>query len=146
MILAGNLADETTVKRFYAEAEAAANLKHPNIVSLHEVGSHRGQHYFSMDFIDGENLAEYAGGKPLAVREAATIVKTIAEAIHYAHQRGVLHRDLKPSNVLTDREGRPHVTDFGLAKLIDRNDALTRSGDFHGDAQLHVSRTGSRTP
>ena len=132
MILAGHLADETTVKRFYAEAEAAANLKHPNIVSLHEVGSYKGQHYFSMDFIDGENLAEHAGGKPLAVREAAAIVKTIAEAIHYAHQRGVLHRDLKPSNVLIDKEGRPHVTDFGLAKLIDRDGVLTRSGDFMG--------------
>ena len=132
MILAGHLADETTVKRFYAEAEAVANLRHPNIVSLHEVGSHRGQHYFSMDFIDGENLAEHARGKPLATREAATIVRTIAEAIHYAHQRGVLHRDLKPSNVLMDKEGRPHVADFGLAKLVDRGGALTQSGDFLG--------------
>ena len=132
MILADHLADETTVKRFYTEAEAAANLKHPNIVSIHEVGSHNGQHYFSMDFIDGENLAERAKGKPLAVREAAEIVKTVAAAIHYAHQRGVLHRDLKPSNVLIDKEGRPHVTDFGLAKLIHSDSMLTQSGDLMG--------------
>jgi tRNA A-37 threonylcarbamoyl transferase component Bud32 len=132
MILAGHLADEVTIKRFYAEAEAVANLKHPSIVSLHEVGSHKGQHYFSMDFIDGENLAERVRGRPLAVRQAAAIVKTIAEAIHFAHQRGVLHRDLKPANVLIDKEGHPHVTDFGLAKLIDRDSTLTQSGDFMG--------------
>lgn len=132
MILPAHLADETTVKRFYAEAEAAANLKHPNIVSIHEIGSHNGQHYFSMDFIDGENLAEHARGKPLAVKKAAAIVKTVAEAIQYAHQRGVLHRDLKPSNVLIDREGRPHVTDFGLAKLVGRDSTLTQSGQIMG--------------
>ncbi len=132
MILAGHLADEERVRRFYAEAEAAANLKHPNIVSIHEVGSHKGQHYFSMDFVDGENLAEYTRGKPLPALQAATIVKLIAAAIHYAHQRGVLHRDLKPSNILMDAEGRPHVTDFGLAKLIGRDSMLTQSGAFLG--------------
>ncbi len=132
LILAGQLADEAIVARFYAEAEAAANLNHPNVVSIHEVGSYKGQHYFSMDFVDGENLAEYARGKPLPAVRAATIVKLIAEAIHYAHQRGVLHRDLKPSNVLIDAEGQPHVTDFGLAKLIGRDSMLTQSGAFLG--------------
>jgi serine/threonine-protein kinase len=132
MILAGQLADERSVKRFHAEAEAAANLKHPNIVAIHEVGQHDGQHYFSMDYIEGRSLAERAAGKPVGAIQAATLVKTIANAIHYAHQRGVLHRDLKLSNVLVDGGGEPHVTDFGLAKTTDSQRDFTRTGDIMG--------------
>jgi tRNA A-37 threonylcarbamoyl transferase component Bud32 len=132
MILAGQLADERSVKRFHAEAEAAANLKHPNIVAIHEVGQHDGQHYFSMDYIEGRSLAERAAGKPVGAIQAATLVKTIANAIHYAHQRGVLHRDLKLSNVLVDGSGEPHVTDFGLAKTTDSQRDFTRTGDIMG--------------
>src|SRR5437016_2616022 len=102
MILAGQLASPADIQRFLAEAEAAANLQHPNIVAIHEVGQHDGQHYFSMDFVEGKSLAEVVRENPLPAMRAATYVKTIAEAVHYAHQRGVVHRDLKPSNVLID--------------------------------------------
>lgn len=116
MILSGQFASEDEVKRFRVEAEAAANLQHPHIVAIHEVGEHEGHHYFSMDFIEGKNLAEYAMTNPIPAREAARLVKTLAAAVHYAHQRGTLHRDLKPQNVLIDAGGEPHITDFGLAK------------------------------
>jgi hypothetical protein len=132
MILAGQLADDAAVHRFYAEAEAAANLKHPNIVAIHEVGQHDGQHYFSMDYIEGQNLAEWAAGRPALATQAAMLVKTIADAVHYAHQRGTLHRDLKPSNVLIDADDVPHLTDFGLAKTVGSVRNLTQTGDIMG--------------
>lgn len=118
MLLFGKLAGEDFVKRFRAEAEAAASLQHPNIVAIHEVGEHDGQHYFSMDYVEGSNLAALVLEKPLPARRAATYLKIVAEAIHYAHQRGVLHRDLKPSNILIDAHEQPRVTDFGLAKRL----------------------------
>jgi tRNA A-37 threonylcarbamoyl transferase component Bud32 len=132
MILAGQLADDVSVDRFYAEAEAAANLKHPNIVAIHEVGQHEGQHYFSMDLIDGPSLAEWAAGRPTPPLQAAALVKTIAGAVHYAHLRGTLHRDLKPSNVLIDANDAPHITDFGLAKTSNAARNLTQTGDIMG--------------
>lgn len=119
MILAGQLASADEVRRFRAEAESAANLLHPNIVAIHEIGQHEGQHYFSMDLVDGRNLAEVVRDQSLPPARAAGYVKIIAEAIHFAHQRGTLHRDLKPSNVLIDAEDRPRITDFGLAKRVD---------------------------
>jgi len=132
MILSGHLATELDVKRFRTEAEAAANLQHPNIVAIHEVGVHEGQHYFSMDYIPGKNLAELIGVHGVAPTEAAKLIRTIGEAIHFAHQRGILHRDLKPQNVLIDSAGEPHITDFGLAKRLDRQDALTQTGAIIG--------------
>ncbi len=122
MILSGQLAGEAEVKRFRVEAEAAANLQHPHIVAIHEIGEHEGRHYFSMDYIAGKNLAEHAHAQPLSARETAQLVKQLAEAVHYAHQRGTLHRDLKPQNVLIDAQGQPHITDFGLAKRWDATD------------------------
>ncbi|MSU50584.1 MAG: hypothetical protein EXS37_16105 [Opitutus sp.] len=116
MILTGRLANDEEVKRFLVEAEAAANLQHPHIVAIHEVGEHKGQHYFSMDFIEGENLADFAKTHALSALEVARLMKRLADAVHYAHQRGTLHRDLKPQNVLIDAQGEPHITDFGLAK------------------------------
>jgi serine/threonine protein kinase/WD40 repeat protein len=127
MILDGKLASPALMQRFHTEAEAAANLKHPNIVPIHEVGEHDGQHYFSMDYVEGQNLAERMRQGPMTLKQAAGCVQTIAGAIHYAHQRGVLHRDLKPSNILLDRQGQPHVTDFGLAKLVEQGSNLTQS-------------------
>jgi WD40 repeat protein/tRNA A-37 threonylcarbamoyl transferase component Bud32 len=121
MILARHLASAADVQRFRAEAEAAANLQHVNIVAIHEVGEQDGQHYFSMDYIEGRSLAQLVSDLGFGIsdfRRAARYVKTIAEAIHYAHQRGVLHRDLKPSNVLIDPFDQPRITDFGLAKKI----------------------------
>lgn len=132
MILAGQLARPEDVRRFRTEAEAAANLQHPNIVAIHEVGEHEGQHYFSMDYIEGKNLADLAQESPLPARRSAELLKTIAEAIHYAHQRGTLHRDIKPQNVLIDAAGQPRITDFGLAKQIERDSGLTRTGVVMG--------------
>ncbi len=132
MIRAGQLASEADIRRFHTEAEAAANLQHPNIVAIHEVGEHEEQHYFSMDYVEGRNLAALVHGRPLPPARAAELVKTIAEAIQYAHQRGILHRDLKPQNVLIDEHGRPRVTDFGLAKHAGADSNLTQTGAVMG--------------
>ncbi len=114
----GPLAREEFKSRFRLEAKAAASLQHPNIVAIHEVGEHEGQPYFSMEYIEGTNLAELVLEKPLTAKRAAAYLKTIAEAIHYAHGRRVLHRDLKPSNILIDTNDQPRITDFGLAKRL----------------------------
>ena len=132
MILAGQLASPADVQRFHAEAKAAANLKHPNIVAIHEVGQHEGQHFFSMDYVAGRSLAELVRANPLPAARAARYVQTVAEAIEHAHQQGTLHRDLKPSNVLIDEADRPHVTDFGLAKQIKAESGLTVTGQILG--------------
>jgi predicted Ser/Thr protein kinase len=132
MILAGRLASEAEVQRFRAEAEAAANLQHPNIVAIHEIGAHDGQQYFSMDYVEGPNLAAVIQGKRLAARRVAELAKAMAEAIQYAHQRGILHRDLKPQNVLVDERDQPRITDFGLAKQITGESGLTRTGAVMG--------------
>jgi len=132
MILAGEFATQQFVQRFRTEASAAAVLHHPNIVAIHEVGVHAGQHFFSMDFVDGPSLAALVGHVPLPAKRAAQYVKTIAEAIHYAHQQGILHRDLKPSNVLIDANDQPRITDFGLAKRLEGETSLTLSGQMVG--------------
>ncbi len=132
MILAGELATEADVKRFRLEAESAANLKHPNIVPIHEVGQHEGRHYYSMDYVAGPTLAQRMGFGPMAAAEAARLLKTIAEAMEFAHRQGILHRDLKPSNVLLDATGQPHITDFGLAKRLALDSELTRTGAVMG--------------
>jgi serine/threonine protein kinase len=118
MILSGEFASPEAVQRFHAEAEAAARLQHPNIVAIHEVGEHEGHQYFSMDYVKGQNLSELVHEHPLPAKRAAAYLKTIAEAIQYAHAQGVLHRDLKPSNILLDAHDQPRVTDFGLAKRL----------------------------
>ena len=125
MILAGQLASEEDVKRFYTEAEAAANLDHPGIVPIFEVGEHEGQHYFSMGYVEGLSLAAKVADGPLPPREAADFTEKVAEAVAYAHQQGVIHRDLKPANVLLDKAGQPRVTDFGLAKRVESESDLT---------------------
>src|SRR5262245_23736327 len=132
MILAGQLASAADVQRFRAEAESAARLQHPSIVAIHEIGHHDGQCYFSMDYVAGQNLAEFVGQKPLPPNQAAKYLKTVAEAIHYAHQQRILHRDLKPSNILIDRSDQPRVTDFGLAKQMKGDSELTLSGQVLG--------------
>jgi WD40 repeat protein len=134
MILAGELASDSDVRRFRAEAEAAAGLDHPNIVPIYEVGEHEGQHYFSMKLVHGGSLAQAlaAGRWSRAWREAARLLTAAARAVHHAHQRGVLHRDLKPGNILVDGQGQPHVTDFGLAKRITSESGPTHTGGVLG--------------
>jgi WD40 repeat protein len=132
MILAGRLASGEDVRRFRLESEAAANLDDPGIVPIYEVGQHEGQHYFSMGFVEGESLAERVAGGPLPARQAADLVRQIAESVHHAHGRGVIHRDLKPANILLDHQGRPRITDFGLAKTIRDDRGLTATGQVMG--------------
>jgi tRNA A-37 threonylcarbamoyl transferase component Bud32 len=125
MILAGRLARQSELDRFKAEAETAARLQHPNIVAIHEVGEFEGQPFFSMDYVEGKNLAQLAHNEPLPAKRAAAYLKTIAEAVQYAHSKGVLHRDLKPSNILIDQNDQPRITDFGLAKRLDDSELST---------------------
>ncbi len=136
MILAGQLAADADVQRFRREAEAAGNLDHPNIVPIYEVGDHQGMHYFSMKLIEGGRFAATrrgARGTPRApLRVAAKQIATVARAVHYAHQHGILHRDLKPANILIDAQGEPHVTDFGLAKKVEGDAGLTQTGAVVG--------------
>jgi WD40 repeat protein len=138
MILAGQLAAPTDVQRFRQEAEAAANLDHPHIVPIYEVGEHEGQHFFSMKLIEGPSLAKAVGSGQWAVgrkdsqRGAAALLIKVARGVHHAHQRGILHRDLKPGNILLDAAGEPHVTDFGLARKVEGDSGLTHTGAILG--------------
>ena len=146
MILAGELASPTLIQRFRMEAEAAANLDHPNIVPIYEVGESAQHHYFSMKLVEGTNLDQlisksgFHDGKDLSTgppgrtvqKRIASLMAKVARAVHYAHQRGVLHRDIKPSNILVDVQGEPHLTDFGLAKMVAHTSELTVSGAIIG--------------
>jgi WD40 repeat protein/tetratricopeptide (TPR) repeat protein len=139
MILAANLATPAEVQRFRTETEAAAHLDHPHIVPLYEVGEHAGQHYFTMRLIEGGSLAHKTPEFLEAPASAVRLLATVARAVHYAHQRGILHRDLKPANILLEggpetpvAQRRPHVTDFGLAKRLESDQALTQSGAIVG--------------
>ncbi|MEK6235321.1 MAG: serine/threonine protein kinase, partial [Planctomycetales bacterium] len=144
MIRAGELADDNDLHRFYAEAEAAASLQHPGIVPVYEVGHWEGRHYFSMAFVQGRNLASVS--RAFSSREAAALVRQIAEAIAFAHDRGVIHRDLKPANVLLDENGRPLVADFGLAKKIGQDSELTGTGQILGTpAYMAPEQAAGRT-
>ncbi|MCS6850183.1 MAG: serine/threonine protein kinase [Gemmataceae bacterium] len=132
MVLTGRFVSEEEVQRFKAEAAAAARLRHPNIVTVHEVGEVDGQYFYTMELIEGPSLAQRVAAGPLPGRQAAHYLLHIARAIHHAHQRGVLHRDLKPSNILLDADDQPHVADFGLAKHLGGDAAQTRSGALLG--------------
>ena len=128
------LADPELILRFQAEAEAAGRLDHRGIVPVYEVGEDNGVHFFSMGFVEGTDLEKKAREHVMSCREAAVICKDIAEALEYAHQNGVVHRDIKPQNILMDKNGKPRITDFGLAKLANRDAELTGSGQIMGTA------------
>jgi serine/threonine protein kinase len=132
VLLRGADASQQDQERFRAEAEAVARLDHPSIVPIYETGEVGGWRYFGMKLIEGQNLSQRMAAGPLPQREAAGLVMDVARAIDYAHERGVVHRDLKPANILLDSAGRPHVTDFGLAKRHVVGEPLTTTGAILG--------------
>ena len=128
MMLAGALAGPREKARFQREAEAAAGLRHPNVVQIYDVGDAGGQQYFTMEFVDGGSLAQKLAGAPMPARQAAELVVTLAGAVQAAHERGIVHRDLKPSNVLLALDGTPKISDFGLAHRQEDGPSLTQTG------------------
>lgn len=133
MIRSGGFASPEDVKRFYAEAEAAARLDHPGIVPVYEVGEIEGQHFFSMAFVQGESLSNRVKGEgPLEPKLAAELLRIVAEAVQYAHDKGIVHRDIKPHNILLDENQQPRVADFGLAKQVQGASELTTTGQIMG--------------
>jgi predicted Ser/Thr protein kinase len=132
MVLAGVHADPEDLKRFQLEAEAVAQLQHPNIVQIHDVGEHEGRPFFSLEFVEGGELASKIAGEPQPHEEAAQLVETLSRAMHFAHERNIIHRDLKPANVLLTKDGQPKITDFGLAKRLEDDAGQTASGSIMG--------------
>ncbi len=132
MILAGHLASPELVRRFHAEAKAAARLRHANIVHIHEVGQLHGQDFFAMEYIDGESLAQRIARGPVDATTAVRLTATVARAVEHLHQQGIIHRDLKPSNILLDAGGQPYVSDFGLAKIFVTGSDMTATGVIAG--------------
>jgi TolB-like protein/Tfp pilus assembly protein PilF len=128
----GHWATEAHLKRFRREAEAAARLEHPCIVPIYEVGERDGSCYFSMKFVEGGQLDEVAKRKPIPPRRAAELIAKVARTVHYAHEHGILHRDIKPGNILLDANGEPHLTDFGLARLVETESSVTQTLDVLG--------------
>src|SRR5439155_20221596 len=123
----GHWATQAHLKRFRLEAEAAASLEHPGIVPIHEVGERDGTCYFSMGFIEGDQLDEIAKSEVMPVRCAAELIAKVARIVHYAHEHHIFHRDIKPGNILLDTKGEPHLTDFGLARLVETERTVTRT-------------------
>jgi serine/threonine protein kinase/Flp pilus assembly protein TadD len=132
VIALGSWATEEHLKRFRLEAEAAASLDHPGIVPIYEVGESDGCCFFSMKLVEGGRLDAIAQREPIAMRRAAEIIANLGGTVHYAHERGILHRDIKPANVLLDGDGKPHLTDWGLAKLVERESTVTHTMDVLG--------------
>jgi WD40 repeat protein/tRNA A-37 threonylcarbamoyl transferase component Bud32 len=132
LLVSGAYSSESLLRRFQIEAESAASLQHPGIVAIYEFGENEDQPFYAMELVEGRNLSEVSGGKPLEPRRAADYVRITAEAVHYAHSRGILHRDLKPSNVLIDQNDRPRITDFGLAKQMSAKSDVTAVGQMLG--------------
>jgi TolB-like protein/Tfp pilus assembly protein PilF len=128
----GQWATKAHLKRFRLEAEAAARLEHPGIVPIHEVGERDGSCYFSMKFVEGGQLDEVVRRTPMSMRQAAELIAKVARTVHYAHEHGILHRDIKPGNVLLDAKGEPHLTDFGLARLVESDSTVTRTLEVLG--------------
>jgi serine/threonine protein kinase/Tfp pilus assembly protein PilF len=132
VISLGQWASKAHLKRFRLEAEAAARLEHPGIVPIHEVGERDGQCYFSMKFVEGGQLDEVVRRAPMSIRQAVELIVKVARIVHYAHEHGILHRDIKPGNILLDAKGEPHLTDFGLARLVESESNVTHTLEVLG--------------
>ncbi len=132
MILHGEHASRETLARFRDEAQAVAALQHPHVVQVHEVGTHDGLPYFSLEYVDGGSLDRRLATGPLSPREAAELMQTVARAVHAVHQKGIVHRDLKPANILLTADGTPKVADFGLAKSLADDRGRTVTGAVMG--------------
>jgi len=132
VIRLGQWASKAHLKRFRLEAEAAARLEHPGIVPIHEVGERDGSCYFSMKFVEGGQLDAVAKREPIPIRQALELIAKVARTVHYAHEHGILHRDIKPGNILLDAKGEPHLTDFGLARLVESESSITHTLDVLG--------------
>jgi TolB-like protein/Flp pilus assembly protein TadD len=132
VISLGQWASKAHLKRFRREAEAAASLDHPSIVPIYEVGERDGSCYFSMKFVEGGQLDEVVRRTPMSIRQAVELIAKVARTVHYAHEHGILHRDIKPGNILLDQKGEPHLTDFGLARLVESESSVTQTLDVLG--------------
>src|SRR5213595_2169950 len=132
IIVLGRWATARHLKRFRLEAEAAASLNHPCIVPIHEVGERDGCCYFSMNFVEGGQLDQVVRDTPMSTGQAAELIAKVARTVDYAHEHGILHRDIKPGNILLDQNGEPHLTDFGLARLVETESTVTRTMEVLG--------------
>ena len=143
VISLGQWASKAHLKRFRREAEAAASLDHPCIVPIYEVDERDGSCYFSMKFVEGGQLDEVTRREPMPIRRAVELIAKVARTVHYAHEHGILHRDIKPGNILLDAKGEPHLTDFGLARLVESESSVTQHAGRLGHAQLHGAGASS---
>src|SRR5205809_5999098 len=132
VISLGQWASKAHPRRFRLEAEAAARLEHPGIVPIHEVDERDGSCYFSMQFVEGGQLGEVTRREPMPIRRAVELIAKVARTVHYAHEHGILHRDIKPGNILLDANREPHLTDFGLARLVEHGSTVTGSLEIMG--------------
>src|SRR5437879_1501515 len=132
VISLGQWASKAHLKRFRLEAEAAASLEHPCIVPIYEVGERDGSCYFSMKFVEGGQLDAVVKREQMPIRRAVELIGKVARTVHYAHEHGILHRDIKPGNILLDAKGEPHLTDFGLARLLETESTVTRTMEVLG--------------
>jgi TolB-like protein/Tfp pilus assembly protein PilF len=126
------LGHRSAPQTFRLEAQAAASLEHPGIVPIHEVGERDGSCYFSMQFVEGGQLDEVVRREPMPIRRAVELIAKVARTVHYAHEPGILDRDIKPGNILLDQKGEPHLTDFGLARLVETESTVTRTMEVLG--------------
>lgn len=147
VIRSGDSSTAQEMQRFQSEAAAAAKLSHPNIVPVFEFGEHEGRHYFTMEYVAGRSLAQTVREDgPFDPQLAAKTIRAVAEAVHYAHEMGVVHRDIKPANVLIDEQGRPRVTDFGIAKQLEVDTALTATGQILGTPDFMAPEQAKGNP
>ncbi len=146
MILASHIASPEYVRRFQEEARAAAGLRHPHIVHIHEFGQIHGQHFFAMEYVEGASLAERLRQGFMPPEQGAQLLAKVALAVEHLHQHGIVHRDLKPSNILVDAAGEPFVTDFGLAKVFAPGSEITATGAVLGTPSYMSPEQASGQP